>query len=151
MSADERETGQRASLNLGHTLGHALEAATGYQRFLHGEAVAWGLLAAARLGEERKLLSPEKGDHLRAAIAGLGELPPIADLDTDAVRAHMGRDKKRDDEGIAWVLPTDEGVALNQRVTADEAMAVFRELTKRIRMKFGISSHRHSSGIPLPA
>ena len=131
VSADERETGQRASLNLGHTLGHALEATTGYKRFLHGEAVAWGLLAATRLAEERDLLARSEGDHVRAAIAALGELPPIADLDKDAVRAHMGRDKKRDDEGIAWVLPTDDGVALDQRVTTEEAITIFEELKQR--------------------
>ena len=56
VSDDEREAGARASLNLGHTLGHALEAATGYRRFLHGEAVAWGLLAAARLGTTARAL-----------------------------------------------------------------------------------------------
>jgi 3-dehydroquinate synthase len=130
VSTDERETGQRASLNLGHTLGHALEAATGYQRFLHGEAVAWGLLAAARLGERRNLLAVENADRLRSAVAALGELPPITDLENERVRTHMGKDKKRDDEGIAWVLPTDDGVALNQRVSTDEAIAVFEELKR---------------------
>ncbi len=130
VSADERETGQRAALNLGHTLAHALEAATGYQRFLHGEAVAWGLLAAAMLGENHGLLARENGDALRAAVASLGQLPPIADLDPQTLRAHIGRDKKKDDKGIAWVLPTDEGVALNQRVTLDEAMAIFGALAR---------------------
>ena len=128
VSADERETGRRAALNLGHTLAHALEAATGYQRCLHGEALAWGLLAATRLGEQHGLLTNGNGHRLRRAVANLGQLPSINDLDPQTVRTHMGKDKKRDDKGIAWVLPTDDGVALDQRVTDDEAMAVFREL-----------------------
>lgn len=125
---DEREAGRRAALNLGHTLGHALEAATGYRRFLHGEAVAWGLLAAARLGAHHGLLGDDGEDQLRTAVASLGPLPSITDIDPDAVRSHIGRDKKRDAEGIGWVLPTDDGVVLEQRVETDEALEVFREL-----------------------
>jgi 3-dehydroquinate synthase len=128
VSDDEREAGQRASLNLGHTLGHALEAATGYRRFLHGEAVAWGLLAAARLARRRGLLSAAGEDRLCGATQSIEALRPIADIDPEGLRAHIGRDKKRDAEGVAWVLPTDDGVALNQRVEIGEALEVFSVL-----------------------
>lgn len=130
VSADEREAGPRAALNLGHTLGHALEAATAYRRFLHGEAVAWGLLAAARLGRRRGLLSPAAYEELSSAVRALGPLPGIADLAAEQVTAHIGRDKKRDDGGVAWVLPSDDGVALGQRVAATELIEVFAELQR---------------------
>ena len=133
---DEREAGRRAALNLGHTLGHALEAATGYCRFLHGEAVAWGLLAAARLGGRHGLLCSDAANELQAAVASLGPLPPIADIDPESLSSHIGRDKKRDAEGIAWVLATDDGVVLNQRVETDEALEVFRELQERKNSEF---------------
>jgi 3-dehydroquinate synthase len=127
---DEREAGKRAALNLGHTLGHALEAATGYTRFLHGEAIAWGMLAAARLGRRHDLISKEGEETISAAVATLGPLPSLADIDGEAIRSHIGRDKKRHSEGIAWVLPTDDGIALDQRVADEEALEVFRELKK---------------------
>jgi len=130
VSADEREAGHRAALNLGHTLGHALEAATAYRHFLHGEAVAWGLLAAARLGRGRNLLSREGEESITSAVAALGPLPSLADIDSEAVGRHIGRDKKRSADGIGWVLPTDDGVALDQRVATGEAIEVFRELEK---------------------
>jgi 3-dehydroquinate synthase len=130
VSNDEREAGLRASLNLGHTLGHALEAATGYRRFLHGEAVAWGLRAAARLARRRGVLSASGERELRAVIGPLDSLPTIADIDPEGLRAHIGRDKKRDAEGVAWVLPADDGVRLNQRVETDEALEVFAALQR---------------------
>ena len=125
---DEREAGPRMSLNFGHTLGHALESVTSYRRFLHGEAVAWGLLAAASLGRRHGLLGEDSHSRLTRAVASLGELPPIADLDADRVLEYLNRDKKRDDLGVAWVLPTDDGVVLDQRVALDEIRAVFEEL-----------------------
>ena len=128
VSADERESGQRAALNLGHTLGHALEAATGYRHFLHGEAVAWGLLAAARLGRRHGVLSAEGEEAIGAAVAALGPLPPVADIDPEAVGRHIGRDKKRSAKGFGWILPTDEGVALDQWVATEEALEVLQEL-----------------------
>jgi 3-dehydroquinate synthase len=125
---DEREAGKRAALNLGHTLGHALEAATGYTHFLHGEAIAWGLLAAAKLGRRRGTLSGEAEEAISAAVGTLGTLPTLAEIDEEAVRSHIGRDKKRHDGGIAWVLPTDDGIALDQNVALEEALEVLREL-----------------------
>jgi 3-dehydroquinate synthase len=130
VAADEREAGLRKSLNLGHTLGHALETATGYERFLHGEAVAWGLEAAALLGLRRKLLAEESARRLRGAARSLGERPPIADLDADRVCSLIAVDKKRDAEGVAWVLPTDDGVVLDQRVETSEIVDVLRELQR---------------------
>jgi 3-dehydroquinate synthase len=128
VSQDELEGGRRAALNLGHTLGHALEAATGYRHFLHGEAVAWGLLAAARLGVRHGTLSPPGAQRLGEAVAALGPIPPIREIDGDTLRELIGRDKKRDGGGVAWVLPTDDGVVTGQRVETDEAIEVFREL-----------------------
>jgi 3-dehydroquinate synthase len=128
VSEDEREAGARAALNLGHTLGHALEAATDYRYFLHGEAVAWGLLAAAKLGRRRGQLSQQGESALCQAVADLGPLPSLADIDPEAVSSHIGRDKKKDAEGIGWVLPTDTGVILDQKVATDEALEVFRGL-----------------------
>jgi 3-dehydroquinate synthase len=130
VSEDEREAGRRAALNLGHTLGHALEAATGYTRLLHGEAIAWGMLAAAKLARGHDLLSKEGEEALKAAVAALGPLPSLAEIDEDLVRSHIGRDKKRHEGGIAWVLPTDEGIALNQNIAVEEALEVLRELKK---------------------
>ena len=130
VAADEHEAGLRKSLNLGHTLGHALESATGYTRFVHGEAVAWGLEAAAILGRRRGLLSGEGEDQLRSAARSLGERPAIADLDAETVCSFIAVDKKRDAEGVAWVLPTDDGVVLDQRVETAEAVEVLRELQR---------------------
>jgi 3-dehydroquinate synthase len=130
VNADERESGLRKVLNLGHTMGHALEAATRYERLLHGEAVAWGLEAAAIIGRRHGLLSVEGERALRAAVAGLGRKPDIADLDAETVCGFIAVDKKRDAEGIAWVLPTDDGVVLDQRVETSEAVAVLKQLQR---------------------
>jgi len=135
VSEDEREAGRRAALNLGHTLGHAIEAATGYRHFLHGEAVAWGLLAAARLGRRHGLLSSDGEEAISSAIATLGPLPSLAEIDPKTVGSYIGFDKKKTDEGIGWVLPTDNGVALDQRVVAEEALEVFRELETRSKSR----------------
>ncbi len=131
VAEDERESGARQALNLGHTVGHALEAVTEYERFLHGEAVAWGLRAAARLSRGRGLLSPDAEGELLAALDLLEPLPPIADLEPDAILAHLKVDKKRDATGVAWVLPTDGGVVLGQRVGTAELREVVTGLQRR--------------------
>ena len=99
VAADERDAGRRQVLNLGHTVGHALEAATGYTRLRHGEAVALGLLAALRLSG---------ADELRAEVASLlaaGGLPPRVDgVAADDVVALVARDKKRRGGSVPFVL-----------------------------------------------
>jgi 3-dehydroquinate synthase len=125
---DEREAGFRKALNLGHTLGHALEAATGYKRFLHGEAVAWGIRAVAAIAANRGLLTNPWRQQLEAAIDRLEPLPPIVGMAPDRILHHLSKDKKSDEEGVGWVLPSDGGVVLDQRVSIEEIQEVLESL-----------------------
>jgi 3-dehydroquinate synthase len=110
VNADEREAGERIVLNYGHTLGHALEAATGYGTLLHGEAVAIGMHAAAGIAVELGLLSDEeraRQQRLLETYALPTAFPP--DVDLEAVLALTLRDKKVRGSRIRWVLPTAIG------------------------------------------
>jgi shikimate kinase/3-dehydroquinate synthase len=105
IQADPYEKGARAALNLGHTLGHALEQASGY-RLRHGEAVAIGMVAAARLSEQRGIAGHGLADEIVGVLRRLGlpvEIP--ADLDIGAINAAMGLDKKRAAGKVRFVLP----------------------------------------------
>jgi shikimate kinase/3-dehydroquinate synthase len=100
VASDEQDSGRRQILNLGHTVGHAIEAATGYRRYRHGEAVGLGLLAALRLSD---------AEALREEVGGLlarFELPTKLDrdVDLDEVEKALERDKKRDAGGVRFVL-----------------------------------------------
>ncbi len=125
---DEREAGVRKALNLGHTLGHALEAASGYKRFLHGEAVAWGIRAVAAISGKRGLLTDPWKRQLEAAIDRLEPLPPIVGMKPERILHHLSKDKKTDADGIGWVLPSDGGVVLDQRVSIEEIREVLETL-----------------------
>lgn len=125
VAGDERETGPRAALNLGHTLGHALEAATGYQRFLHGEAVGWGLLAALRLARDRGLLSTVACQGWANRLSVLVPWPSLDGLSWPEVARFIQRDKKRRRGNVGWVLPRLGGVVLGVPVEEDEVAAVF--------------------------
>ena len=127
---DLRESGARKALNLGHTLGHALEAVTEYRRFLHGEAVAWGIQAAARLAHNRGLLGEEEMERLCGVLSQLGPFPSVDLIGVDDALDRLALDKKRDDLGVGWVLPTNDGVVLDQRVSADEVRQVLGELKR---------------------
>jgi shikimate kinase/3-dehydroquinate synthase len=125
VAADERDGGRRQVLNLGHTVGHALETATGYARLRHGEAVGLGMLAALRLSAR---------DELRAEVAALLEragLPTSTHgVDVDAVVAATERDKKRrGDEPVPFVLVEAPGdVRHGQPVEPDDLRAAVAEL-----------------------
>jgi len=77
VSVDERESGERRILNFGHTIGHALEAATRYKHLLHGEAVGWGMIAAAAVGRELSITSEELAARIAALVRAYGPLPPV--------------------------------------------------------------------------
>ena len=112
VAADERELGVRALLNLGHTFGHAIEALTGYQRYLHGEAVAIGCVAAARLSALCGMLAPDDVDRLCALLRRSGL--PIAmpdDLSAKQVLEKMRLDKKNRSAAIRLVLLEKMGKA----------------------------------------
>ena len=91
---DEREDGPRRILNFGHTVGHALEAVTGYRRFRHGEAVGWGMAAAARLSVMRGTMSSEEEHELSSLLYRLGPRPAVDDLRVNDILDAMSRDKK---------------------------------------------------------
>jgi 3-dehydroquinate synthase len=108
---DERESGVRRTLNFGHTAGHALEAVTKYRRFLHGEAVAYGMLAAAGLATARGVLPAADRDALAAHIMQMGPLPPVSDLSAADIVEATKRDKKVIAGTLHFVLPTTIGSA----------------------------------------
>jgi shikimate kinase/3-dehydroquinate synthase len=105
VAADERDTGLRAALNLGHTVGHAIEAASGYSRYRHGEAIGLGLLASLRLSEASDLRE-EVEEILRRHRLPIALDPAV---DVDAVLDALGRDKKRTAEGVGFVLLSGPG------------------------------------------
>jgi 3-dehydroquinate synthase len=94
VSRDEHESGLRRTLNFGHTIGHALEAVTDYRRYRHGEAVGYGMMAAAALGAQRGVTPQATVDAINNVVAELGPLPPVSDLSAREVLAATKRDKK---------------------------------------------------------
>jgi len=157
VNRDEREQSLRQVLNLGHTFGHALEEVTGYRRFLHGEAVGWGLLAVTLLAERLGYLKSQaarqrratrrtdegEGDpespgyasdaeRIRRLIGRIGPLPPIRDVSPPAIVRLLPHDKKAVGGEIRWVIP--EGIGKVQIVTGiplAEAEAAWKDLQQR--------------------
>jgi 3-dehydroquinate synthase len=116
----ERSGGVRALLNLGHTFGHAIESATNYQAYLHGEGVALGMVLAAQLAVEQQLLAPADRERIAALICATG-LPvklKSSDPDADTLYAAMFKDKKMSAGKLRFVLPEKIGAA---RVMTDIA------------------------------
>jgi shikimate kinase/3-dehydroquinate synthase len=105
VAADERDAGLRNVLNLGHTVGHAIEAATGYARYRHGEAISLGLLAALRLSA-----APQLREECEEILRRHG-LPVALDqeIDVEDVLAALQRDKKRTAAGVGFVLLSEPG------------------------------------------
>jgi 3-dehydroquinate synthase len=103
VSKDERESGLRMILNFGHTLGHAIEAATGYKKLLHGEAVGWGSIAATHVSLARGTVTQKEADRIIALILRYGPLPPFA-AKAEKLVALTGSDKKTRSGRRAYVL-----------------------------------------------
>jgi 3-dehydroquinate synthase len=109
VSADEREGDLRRILNFGHTFGHALEAETGYTRFLHGEAVAFGMRAAAFLGQLTGYLSAEDCVEILEVLRLYGPIPPLDGIPAANVLARLVHDKKTVQGKVHFVLPVRIG------------------------------------------
>lgn len=125
VAADEHEGGLRKTLNFGHTIGHAIEASAGYGGYLHGEAVAIGMVAAARLSSVYSGLSADEAARLERLIARAG-LPTDMPSEwrgskfTDALRL----DKKRKEGAIEFVLLGRLGYAMTRKLTFDEIVGL---------------------------
>ena len=115
VSQDEKETlGTRILLNYGHTIGHAIEAATGYERFLHGEAVSVGMMGAAYIGQGMGLMSAEEVERQATVLGAFGLPISCGDVDLAAVADAMKSDKKTSGRTIRWVLLDGIGKAVTR-------------------------------------
>jgi 3-dehydroquinate synthase len=104
VTMDERESGLRQILNFGHTMGHALEAATGYRRFLHGEAIGWGMIYATCLSLAAGKLADGDAARIIRLIASVGPLPSPGNVKVNELRKIMAGDKKARAGRVLWVL-----------------------------------------------
>jgi len=108
VSADEQEGGLRRVLNLGHTIGHALEAETGYRTLLHGEAVAWGLIAATNIALTVGRTDSVTAGRIADAVLSLGRLPELK-VNARKILARLQADKKTQNGAVHFVLPREIG------------------------------------------
>jgi 3-dehydroquinate synthase len=105
VAQDERESGLREILNFGHTFGHALEAVTGYRRFLHGEAIGWGLYAATLLGLATARIPESEATRVIRLVSSVGPLPRLGAIRAAQLRRILAGDKKARGGRVRWVLP----------------------------------------------
>ena len=139
--ADEREGGLRMILNLGHTLGHAIEAATHYKQLLHGEAVAWGMLAATAIAKRRGLVTVEEHDRIERVITTYGPLKRFH-ADPAELVALTAKDKKNRSGDRSFILPRGIGDAVVVKdVTVDE-LTLTAERMMAIVAKEGVSKFK---------
>jgi 3-dehydroquinate synthase len=108
VSADEREGGLRRVLNLGHTIGHALEAETGYKKLLHGEAVAWGMIAATNIALSVGRTDCVTAERITDAVLSVGKLPEL-NVNSRKILARLQNDKKTQNGVVHFVLPREIG------------------------------------------
>jgi len=112
VAADEREGGPRAVLNYGHTLGHVVETLTGYTTYLHGEAVALGMLLAGTIARRMSLWDADAETRQRALVAAAGLPLCLPPRDPEAVLSTLRSDKKVRDGQVRFVLPTAIGCVM---------------------------------------
>ncbi len=124
---DEREAGKRAILNFGHTLGHAIESLTGYDTYIHGEAVSMGMVASARIAQDMKLCDGDVVSRLEKLLKKIGLPTELPSLDPEKMIRILSHDKKVKDGKVRFVLPTRIGkVVIRDDVTPD----IIRQIIK---------------------
>jgi len=129
VAADEKESDLRRILNFGHTVGHALESATVYSQFLHGEAVGWGMIAASDIAYASGLCSAEVVRQIKSAVTAYGPLPRVT-TQTESILGRLGADKKTIAGTVHFVLPTKIGKV---KIVSDVPSAIVREAVEQIR------------------
>jgi 3-dehydroquinate synthase len=133
VSQDEKESGLRMILNFGHTIGHAIEAATSYRKLLHGEAVAWGMIAALHVSLARRRISQRDFDRMSACILRYGPVPPFK-ADAAKLVALTYGDKKKRSGRRAFVLTTGIGTTeIAYDVTDEELLAAARAMFRTMK------------------
>ncbi|MGC2512280.1 MAG: 3-dehydroquinate synthase, partial [Acidobacteriaceae bacterium] len=133
VSADERESGERMLLNLGHTVGHAIEAATRYRTLLHGEAIAWGMIAAVHLAVARSALTPAEASRIEELTFRLGPFPRFR-ATAKVLLDRTAGDKKHSQSAQRFVLPVAIGKAVVvQDVTQQELLAAIQSMLRTMK------------------
>ena len=137
VSSDERETGLRRILNFGHTFGHALEAETHYTAFLHGEAVSWGMRAAAYLARDLGMLPSQDCASILDLLNRYGPIPNVNGIAAEALQNRLVKDKKTIQTRIHFVLPVRIGEVVVRADISPEpvAKAIERALADCRRME----------------
>ena len=131
VSRDERESGLREILNFGHTFGHALESVTKYRGYLHGEAVAWGMIGAALLGRELGITGVDEVSRVVSLIRRMGKLPDWPRVAPKILIAAMLSDKKTRAGKLRFVLSARIGEAHSHDGISEEAVAQAMKLTPK--------------------
>jgi 3-dehydroquinate synthase len=140
VAADERESGLRMILNFGHTVGHAIEAATKYKSLLHGEAIGWGMIAAVRLAEARGVLDAKAAHSIVEVVHAYGPLPPFETTAEQLVKL-TGSDKKKRSGTLSFVLPIAIGkVEIVRDVTEAELQAAVEQMLAEMRSLHAVTT-----------
>jgi 3-dehydroquinate synthase len=133
VSADEHEGGLRRVLNLGHTIGHALEAETGYRKLLHGEAVAWGTIAATNIALSVGRTDSVTAGRIADAVLSLGRLPEL-NVSTSKIIGRLQSDKKTQNGVVHFVLPREIGkVEITSDVPESAVVSAVEEIRRLSR------------------
>ena len=130
VSGDEKESGRRRILNFGHTFGHALEAETRYTRFLHGEAVSWGMRAAIHLATELGTAPAPDCAAMLAMLNDYGPIPSVAGIAAEALEARLVKDKKTIQSRVHFVLPSKIGEVIVE--SGIDTAAVLRAIERAL-------------------
>lgn len=130
VSADEKETGYRAVLNFGHTIGHALEALTGYTVYKHGEGVLLGMSAALKIAEKSGMLADDSiYRKLQEVMTALNAPMRIVNLASDDIYRALYSDKKTEYGKIRWIMPEALGkVIITEEVSQDTVKMILKEM-----------------------
>jgi 3-dehydroquinate synthase len=148
VTADAREANVRMTLNLGHTIGHGIEAAAGYKEILHGEAVAYGLRGAFAMSLALGLVTVERAERVNLLLdrLGLGVEPP--EVARESVIEHMASDKKHSLGRLNWILPTDTGVVIRSDVPDSAVEAGVTAALRGAPRAASATQTRSETGVP---